>query len=286
MYEAKKQGRKKFVLFANNETTANCENQLLQKDLDDAFKANELCLYFHPQIDQNGKVYGAEALLRWQHPKRGMLLPKDILPLADSSGLNNDLNEFVLRNAISNLAIWRKNNCDNNLRLAVNVSAQQLRQASFKSQLIKIAEEHKVPLNLLTLEVTEYTLRRDIKSMAESMKAIKKHGVKISLDDYGIGNSSLLQLSALPFDEVKIDGTFIRLLGDDEANQRLVEAILATANAMNIDIVAEHVNSGFQERFLMARGCRKFQGYSYSKPLPEEDFQDFIMRDEEIRLCG
>ena len=122
--------------------------------------------------------------------------------------------------------------------------------------------------------------------MAESMNAIKKLGVKISLDDYGIGNSSLLQLSALPFDEVKIDGTFIRLLGDDEANQRLVEAILATANAMNIDIVAEHVNSGFQERFLLARGCRKFQGYSYSKPLPEEDFQNFLMRDEEVRLCG
>ena len=286
MYEAKKQGRKKFVLFANEETATNCSNQLLQKDLADALKADELSLYFHPQIDQNGKIYGAEALLRWQHSKHGLLIPKDILPLADSSGLNNDLNEFVLRNAIANLAKWRSNNCDTNLRLAINVSAQQLRQASFKSQLVKVTEEHKVPLELLTLEVTEYTLRRDIKAMAESMNAIKTLGVKISLDDYGIGNSSLLQLSALPFDEVKIDGTFIRLLGDDEANQRLVEAILATANAMNIDIVAEHVNSGFQERFLLARGCRKFQGYSYSKPLPDEDFQNFLMRDEEVRLCG
>ena len=287
MYEAKKQGRKKFVLFATEETTTtDSSNQLLQKDLADALKANELSLYFHPQIDQNGKIYGAEALLRWQHSKHGLLIPKDILPLADSSGLNNDLNEFVLRNAVANLAKWRRNNCDTNLRLAINVSAQQLRQASFKSQLVKVTEEHKVPLELLTLEVTEYTLRRDIKAMAESMNAIKKLGVKISLDDYGIGNSSLLQLSALPFDEVKIDGTFIRLLGDDEANQRLVEAILATANAMNIDIVAEHVNSGFQERFLLARGCRKFQGYSYSKPLPDEDFQNFLMRDEEVRLCG
>ena len=273
MYEAKKQGRKKFVLFATEETTTDSSNQLLQKDLADALKADELSLYFHPQIDQNGKIYGAEALLRWQHSKHGLLIPKDILPLADSSGLNNDLNEFVLRNAVANLAKWRRNNCDTNLRLAINVSAQQLRQASFKSQLVKVTEEHKVPLELLTLEVTEYTLRRDIKAMAESMNEIKKLGVKISLDDYGIGNSSLLQLSALPFDEVKIDGTFIRLLGDDEANQRLVEAILATANAMNIDIVAEHVNSGFQERFLLARGCRKFQGYSYSKPLPDEDFQ-------------
>ncbi len=287
MYEAKKQGRKKFVLFATEETTTtDSSNQLLQKDLADALKADELSLYFHPQIDQNGKIYGAEALLRWQHSKHGLLIPKDILPLADSSGLNNDLNEFVLRNAVANLAKWRRNNCDTNLRLAINVSAQQLRQASFKSQLVKVTEEHKVPLELLTLEVTEYTLRRDIKAMAESMNAIKKLGVKISLDDYGIGNSSLLQLSALPFDEVKIDGTFIRLLGDDEANQRLVEAILATANAMNIDIVAEHVNSGFQERFLLARGCRKFQGYSYSKPLPDEDFQNFLMRDEEVRLCG
>ena len=286
MYEAKKQGRKKFVLFATEETTTDSSNQLLQKDLADALKADELSLYFHPQIDQNGKIYGAEALLRWQHSNHGLLIPKDILPLADSSGLNNDLNEFVLRNAVANLAKWRRNNCDTNLRLAINVSAQQLRQASFKSQLVKVTEEHKVPLELLTLEVTEYTLRRDIKAMAESMNAIKKLGVKISLDDYGIGNSSLLQLSALPFDEVKIDGTFIRLLGDDEANQRLVEAILATANAMNIDIVAEHVNSGFQERFLLARGCRKFQGYSYSKPLPDEDFQNFLMRDEEVRLCG
>ena len=145
MYEAKKQGRKKFVLFANNETTTDSENQLLQKDLADALKADELSLYFHPQIDQNGNIYGAEALLRWQHSKHGLLIPKDILPLADSSGLNNDLNEFVLRNAVANLAKWRKNNCDTNLRLAINVSAQQLRQASFKSQLVKITEEYKVP---------------------------------------------------------------------------------------------------------------------------------------------
>ncbi len=286
MYEAKKQGRNNFVVFDSDKSAIIANLNQLQSRLATAIKNDELTVYYQPQLDHNGMIYGGEALVRWQHPDLGLLMPNDFIPLAEQSGLICELNDFVMAKSMQDLARWRADNCNENLRLAINISPQQLRQPSFVSNLQNCADNLNVPLKLITLEVTEHTMARDFETMTMRMQEIRQLGVKISLDDFGTGYSSLSQLNELPFDEVKIDGSFIANLEESQASQSLVEAIIAMARALELDIVGEHVNTGFQERFLLARGCHKFQGFSYSKPVAEPDFHKLVAINEPIQIQG
>lgn len=286
MYEAKKQGRNNFVVFDSDKSAIVTNLNQLQSRLGKAIKNSELTIYYQPQVNQNGMIYGAEALVRWQHPELGLLMPSDFIPLAEQSGLICELNDFVLEKSMSQLANWRKNLNVTDLCLAVNISPQQLRQPTFVGGIEKLAARLQLPLGLMTLEVTEHTMARDFDTMTLRMQEIRQLGMKISLDDFGTGYSSLSQLNELPFDEVKIDGSFIANLEESKASQSLVEAIIAMARALELEIVGEHVNTGFQERFLLARGCHKFQGYSYSKPLPENEFLALIKDKKPIQISG
>ncbi|MCF6321287.1 MAG: EAL domain-containing protein [Rhizobiaceae bacterium] len=286
MYEAKKLGKNNFVLFDTDKSEIVTNLNQLQSRLRTAIKQEELCVYFQPQIDHCGRIYGAEALVRWQHPDLGLLMPNDFIPLAEQSGLICDLNNFVLNKSLEKLAEWREQGCDEDFRLAVNISPQQLRQASFIGKLTKFTSQNEVPPTLLTLEVTEHSMARDFETTAMRMQEIRQLGIKISLDDFGTGYSSLSQLNELHFDEVKIDGSFIAHLEESKSSQSLVEAIIAMAKALDLDIVAEHVNTNFQERFLLARGCLRFQGYCYSKPLPEDEFRKLIISREKIQISA
>jgi len=286
MYEAKKLGKNNFVVFDTDKSAVVTNLNQLQSRLGTAIKQEELCVFFQPQIDQRGLIYGAEALVRWQHPDLGLLMPNDFIPLAEQSGLICELNDFVLNKSLEKYSKWRKLGCDEELQLAVNISPQQLRQSSFVPKLIKFTKQNDVPLTSLTLEVTEHSMARDFETTTLRMQEIRQLGIKISLDDFGTGYSSLSQLNELHFDEVKIDGSFIARLEESKSSQSLVEAIIAMAKALDLEIVAEHVNTSFQERFLLARGCLKFQGYSYSRPLPEDEFCDLVLSRKKIQLSA
>lgn len=284
MYEAKKQGRNNYVVFDSNKSKVVANLDKLQSRLGIAIKNRELTVYYQPQVDHNGHIYGAEALVRWQHPDLGLLMPDDFIPLAEQSGLICQLNDLVLEKSMRDLAGWRENGANNSLHLAINISPQQLRQTSFVSNVQNYSDKLGVPLNMITLEVTEHIMARDFETMTMRMQEIRQLGVKISLDDFGTGYSSLSQLNELPFDEVKIDGSFISNLEECKASRSLVEATIAMAHALKLEIVAEHVNTNFQERFLLVRGCQKFQGFSYSKPLPEIEFKALISTNTAMRI--
>ena len=281
MYEAKKLGRNNIVTFSDSDNFTAKDLVQLQSRLGTAIKEGELSIFYQAQIDHNGDIFGAEALVRWEHPELGFIAPGDFIPLAEQSGLICKLNDFVFKQSMENLANWRAEGCDKYFRLAINVSAQQLYNPEFIPSILDMAKSCNVPLSLLTFEIREKTIARDFDTIASKMQEIRELGIKMSIDNFGSGYSSLSQLSILPIDEVKIDGTIIAGLEDNKSNHSLVETIVACAKALRLELVAEHVNSSFQERFLLARGCRKFQGFSYSKPLPEEKFREFLFNKNE-----
>ncbi len=284
MYEAKKLGRNNFVTYDSDKTASNSVLVGLQNHLGDAIKNKELSVYYQPQVNQNGIIYGAEALIRWEHPELGLLSPKDILPLAEQSDQIGDLNNFVLEQSIEDLAKWRAAGCNRDFRVSVNISSQQLRRGRYLDWLVEISQSNSVPLSLVTFEVTENSMTRDFDLMRAKMQDLKTLGAKLSLDDFGTGHSSLSQLNKLPFDEVKIEGSYIADLEKNTANQSLVEALMAAAKALDLDIVAEHVNTSFQERFLLAHGCRRFQGFIYSPPIPETQFCELLLSGKEMKI--
>ena len=269
MYEAKKAGRNNYVQFNPSSLRDASQQYQLQNQLRDAIRNNELSLAFQPQVDANRRIVGCEALLRWNHPHFGTLPPASFVPMAEKSGLTGELNEWVLKNAIEYLSRWKDMGPMHELTLSVNVSVQQFTKADFVSDLLGTLQRFAVDPARLTLELTEQVMARDVEEVARQMSRIHDAGGRISLDDFGTGHSSLSQLNQFPFDEIKIDGTFVAELEKQESNRTMVEAILGMANGLGLDTVAEHVGSQSQFDFLKSRGCRRFQGYYHYPPLQE-----------------
>ncbi|MFZ1815316.1 MAG: EAL domain-containing protein [Rhizobiaceae bacterium] len=277
MYEAKKGGRNNYMLFDPTSLDDVSEKYLLQRDLSAAIRNNELVFEFQPQVDVNGKVLGAEALVRWQHPERGLLGPSEFVPMAEKTGLIMEINEWVLENAIKTLARWSAVPALSGISLSVNLSVQQFRSPNFVARLADQIEKSGINATLLTLELTEHIMARNPEKVAEHMTALKECGIRFSLDDFGTGYSSLSQLNQFPFDEVKIDGAFVSDIEHRESNRTLIEAILGMARALNLETVAEHVGSPNQVEFLRERGCNLFQGFFFHPPLPEVQLEDLLV---------
>lgn len=276
MYQAKGAGRNGMALYDHQSMTPESDRYRLLDDFKAAVAANALELHYQPQMDENGCIVGAEALCRWMHPEHGMLLPECFVPLTEQFGMIREFGDVVLAQGVAELARWQQNPATRGLRLAINVNIESFVGESFVPNLTALIERHGVDARLLTFELTESATARDRHLIAKRMHELKALGVRLSLDDFGAGYSSLAQLKRLPFDELKIDGSFIADIETGESDRQLVRSILGTARTLNLTAVAEHVENPHQETFLRAFGCDYFQGYLYSPALTADEFMLFV----------
>lgn len=278
MYQAKKAGRNTFCFFDPQMQTNITLRAELETDLRQALLNNQFKLYYQIQSTHSSQDVGAEVLLRWQHPTRGLVSPAHFIPLAEETGLILSIGQWVLETACAQLKSWQQNTATKDLVLSVNVSAKQLYLANFVSQVQSIVKHHGInPLNL-KLELTESILLGDIEATIATMKALREIGIRFSLDDFGTGYSSLQYLKRLPLDQLKIDQSFVRDLPNDSSDQAIVRTIIAMAKALDLNVIAEGVETEAQREFLERHGCSIYQGYLFGKPVPLEDFENLLLK--------
>ncbi len=273
MYQAKATGRNALRNFDRSMQTAIDERLALEKDLRKALAADEMVLFYQPQVNARGEHNGAEVLVRWQHPTRGLVPPDAFIPLAEATGLILPLGTWVLTTACRQLAAWSSDPCLNRLRLSVNVSVRQFREADFASGVLAIIEATGADPTKLRLELTESVLAEDIDDIVAKMTGLKACGVSFSLDDFGTGYSSLRYLQRLPLDELKIDRTFITELLTNPNDCTIARAVVSIADELRLNVIAEGVETDDQRTFLFANGCRFYQGYLFGKPVPVALFE-------------
>jgi EAL domain-containing protein (putative c-di-GMP-specific phosphodiesterase class I) len=215
-------------------------------------------------------------LIRWIHPARGLVSPAQFIPLAEDTGLILPIGQWVLETACAQLKAWQLEALTSDLVLAVNVSARQFRQADFVAKVQAAVQRHAIKPELLKLELTESLLLENIEDTVATMNALNKIGVQFSLDDFGTGYSSLQYLKRLPFDQLKIDQSFVRDVTTDSSDKAIVRTIIAISQSLNLDVIAEGVETEEQRQILLDNGCNHFQGYLFSKPVPIEQFMTLL----------
>ncbi len=269
MYAAKETGRNRVRFFEPDMQAAAEARMALEGELRLALERNELRLHLQSQTDVAGRVVGVEALLRWQHPERGLVAPVSFIPLAEETGLIVPIGEWVLETALRILK--QLEDAGHELRVAVNVSPLQFREADFVSRVRKLLQQTGAYAPRLTLEITEGMLMHDIDAAIARMNELRHLGVSFSIDDFGTGYSSLSYLKRLPLRELKIDRAFVNGLPRDPDDVALVGTILDIADSFRLDVVAEGVETEVQLEFLKASGCEVFQGYLFGRPQPAEE---------------
>ncbi len=277
MYHAKKAGKNTFRFYSNEMTVTNISRLKVEADLRRAVERNEMSLYLQPQVDiRDGKIIGAEALLRWFHPTKGLISPTEFIPLAEEMGLINELGHWVLREACRQLKEIQALGLQVPT-VSVNVSSLQF-GPSFTDQVISVIQEIGIGPEMLKLELTEGILMSQADYVIDTLFRLKSLGIQLALDDFGTGYSSLSYLAKFPIDELKIDRSFIVQIGDpSNANSNsLIDAIVAMARSLNLDVVAEGVDNEVQLEYLMDSGVNIIQGYLFSKPLLLEEFILFL----------
>ena len=276
MYQAKAAGRNTLCFFDPAVQQAATRRMELEDRLARAVAEQEFVLYYQPQVMQNGWVCGVEVLLRWHDPDHGAISPSDFIPLAEGTGLILPLGHWVIRSACQQLALWARSRTTCALSVAVNVSAKQLGQANFVTQLLGILEETGANPNLLKLEITESMLVHNIEEVIAKMLAIKALGVGFSIDDFGTGYSSLTYLKRLPLDQLKIDQSFVRDILDDPNDAAIANMVMSLASSMKLNVIAEGVETTGQRDFLASQGCNIYQGYLFCKPVPLAAFEAWL----------
>jgi len=272
MYQAKAAGRNTMRFFAPALQAAVNARAVLEEDLRQAIRACQFVLYYQPQIDRN-RLVGAEALVRWNHPWRGILPPGDFIPLAEETGLILPLGRWVLESACAQIAAWAASRQTAQLSIAVNISARQFRQPDFVEQVLSALDRTGANPYNLKLELTESMLVENIQEVIDKMTELKLHGLRFSLDDFGTGYSSLAYLKRLPLDQLKIDRSFIRDILVDESSAAIAQTIVSLSRAMGLPVIAEGVETAEQREFLTRIGCHAFQGFLFSRPLPLAEFE-------------
>lgn len=248
----------------------------LDKELRGALERNEFHLVYQPQIAYDDhRVVGVEALLRWHHPERGLVPPDLFIPLAEQNGSIIEIGEWVLDQSCRQLRIWHDSGMTE-LRMAVNLSTVQLHHSELSRVVTNLIQRYKLPPRCLEMEVTETGLMEDISAAAGHLNSLKKAGVQIAIDDFGTGYSSLSYLRGLPLDKIKIDRSFVQDVLIDEDDATIVRAIIQLGRSLNMQVIAEGVESAEQEAYIIAQGCNEGQGYYYSRPLSATAFTDWL----------
>ena len=273
MYQAKKAGRNALRFFDPQMQSSINARAMLESELRKALQQQQFQLHYQIQVDSAYHPIGAEVLIRWKHPERGMVSPMEFIPVAEETGLILPIGQWVLDTACAQIKEWQQHPLIPELSLAVNVSARQFRQPDFVAQVEASLEHHGIMPKLLKLELTESMLLEDIEQIIVTMNALKAIGVQFSLDDFGTGYSSLQYLKRLPLDQIKIDQSFVRDIVTDSSDIAIVRTIIAMAQGLSISVIAEGVETEEQRQCLLNMGCKHFQGYLFNKPVPIEQFE-------------
>jgi len=272
LYHAKSTGAGGFTLFDPLMQAGLLQRHRTEAELREAIHGGQLLPYYQGQIDGSGRLAGAELLIRWCHPERGLVSPGEFIPVAEACGLIVDLGYEVIRMAADQLAAWAGDAVTRELSIAVNISARHFEQADFVARVGEIVGGRGLAPGLLKFEITESALARDLDEISTRMEALRRLGVAFSLDDFGTGYSSLAYLKRLPIGQVKIDQSFVRDLLIDENDRGITETIIALAGTLRMRVVAEGVETVEQRELLARLGCPLFQGFYFDRPAPIDDF--------------
>jgi len=276
MYKAKSHGRNN-ICFYSDELQRVADNRLLlEKELRQAIRQSQFEMYYQPQLDANGNLVGAEALIRWNQPEKGIISPAEFISTAEETGLILDIGDWVMR------AVCEQSKKCQLRHMAVNISPRQFHQPDFVMKVREIINSTEANPNKLMFEVTEGIVIDDIEDTINKMMALKELGIRFSIDDFGTGYSSLAYLKQLPLDQLKINDKFVRDITRSTSDAIIVETIIIMAKHLGLNVVAEGVETDKQFAFLMSKGCQLFQGYLFSYPLDTNGFIDFIYREEKI----
>jgi diguanylate cyclase (GGDEF)-like protein/PAS domain S-box-containing protein len=276
MYQAKKAGRNALRFFDLQMQESISARVSLESELHNAIEFQQFHLHYQIQEDSSHRPLGAEALIRWIHPTRGLVSPAQFIPLSEETGLIIPIGLWVLETACAQLKAWQQDALTRGLTLAVNVSAKQFRQADFVAQVQAAVQRHAILPKMLKLELTESLLQENIEETISAMNALNEIGIQFSLDDFGTGYSSLQYLKRLPLDQLKIDQSFVHDIGIDSNNKAVVSAIIAMARSLDLDVIAEGVETEEQRQLLLEYGCTQFQGYLFGRPVAIEQFEAML----------
>lgn len=275
MYEAKTAGRNALRFFDPEMQSSITARVALENDLRHALPENQFRLHYQIQAHHDGRIIGAEVLLRWQHPERGLIPPVKFIALAEETGLIQSIGHWVLESACTQLRLWQQSPYARDLQLAVNISARQFHRPNFVDMVLQALQNSGLGSDRLKLELelTESVVLANIEDAVAKMKALKAAGVRLSMDDFGTGYSSLAYLTQLPFDQLKIDRSFVRNIGLKSADEIIIQTIIGMAANLGMEVIAEGVETEAQRVFLEQHGCLICQGYLLGKPMPVAEFE-------------
>ncbi|WP_223292968.1 MULTISPECIES: putative bifunctional diguanylate cyclase/phosphodiesterase [Shewanella] len=275
MQRVKEKGRDGYLLYSEGMEESAHHSLHIKSELSEAIALNQLSLVYQPIVDRNGKVVCAEALLRWQHHEMGNIPPSKFIPLAEGSSLIEELGDWVLHESCNFINQLKAKHVSLDA-VAINVSARQFNQGEFASSLLKVISDLGIKASSIELELTEYALLSNLDVAKQAMEQLKRAGISIAVDDFGTGYSSLSYLQSIPLSRLKLDATFVSKIGENNSSNAIVKAIIDMAHGLNLQIVAEGVETQEQYDFLLKNQCDTFQGYLFSRPLKEADFIEYI----------
>jgi len=277
MYTAKEDGRRNYKFFRGSMNTAASAKLSLESDLHNALRQNEFVLHYQPQVDMVSRaIVGVEALIRWQHPRRGMVPPLEFIPLAEERGLIVPIGEWVLRTACAQASAWQKAGLSK-VSVAVNMASPSFRQLDLMLVVLDALEKSGLDATYLELEVTESVMMHDMETVLTTLKKLKGIGIHLSIDDFGTGYSSLSYLQRFPLDALKIDRSFVSNI-DKPEGRAIALAIIALAKSLSLKVIAEGVETELQATFLREHGCEFMQGYLYSRPVPADEMTRLLQK--------
>lgn len=284
MYRRKVQGKNGYSFYHESMNTLLSDHLTLETGLRKAISEGELSLYYQPQFNvQTGAIVAMEALLRWQHPERGLLAPVEFIPVAEESGLILPVGAWVLRSACRQLKAWREAGLPD-VRMSVNFSALQFEQGNLAEEVMNILEEFDLPGSAIEVEITENIIMKDMKRTVRHLRKLSAHGVRIAIDDFGTGYASLSYLRRLPIDTLKLDRSFVRDIQYNNTGMPIVSAIVSMARSLDLNLVAEGVENEYQLSCLRSLGCHEIQGFLFSKPVPGEQATQLLSGDVSVAI--
>ncbi len=284
MYHVKGRGKNGYQFFSEEMNYKFSTRLSLERELRNALISGELRVFYQPQVSlDNGRIIGVEALVRWQHPRLGLIAPDEFLSVAEETGLITQVDEWVQARAFQDIGEWRRSGLDG-VRLSVNISAQQLEQDGFVDRFFSVFESSGIAPENLKIEITENAIMKDIEVIVPRLREMRRRGLRIAIDDFGTGYSSLSYLQQFPVSTLKIDRSFVGDIRADQTDASIVNAIVAMARGLKLDLIAEGVETRTQLNYLKSQGCKEVQGFIFSRPVPSGELKALLRQNPFVRL--